>query len=81
VETAAGYVLGVVTQVQERVQRLFGDNPDVATAPAVTPRRATARHKLFATKCSHAVTAVTSTYTNLYAINEHLKSKMRARLS
>ncbi len=78
VQAAAGNVLGVVTQVQERVHRLVGDNPDVATAPAVAPRRTAARDKFFAAKSSHAVTAVATADANLGAINEHLKSKMRA---
>ena len=79
VQAAAGDVLGVVAQVQERVHRLVGDDPDIATAPAIAPRRAAARHKLFPAKGSHTVTAVAAADANLGAINEHLKSKMRAR--
>jgi len=68
----------LVTQVQERVHRLVGDNPDVATAPAVAPEGPPRGTNFFAAKSSHAVTAVATAHANLGAINEHLKSKMRA---
>src|SRR2546423_5130382 len=48
-----GSVLGVVAQMQQRVQRRVGDEPDVAAAPTVAARRPAARHKLLTTKRRH----------------------------
>src|SRR5690349_16256092 len=53
--TAPGRVLGVITQMQERVQRFVSLEKHVATAAAVAARRTAARHKLFATKSGDTV--------------------------
>jgi len=55
--------------MQERVHRLVGDEPDIATAPPSPPEGPRA-HKLFPAKGSHAVTAM-ATGSNLGAIDEH----------
>ena len=73
--TTAGYMQRVIAQVQERVQRSIGDQPDVATATAITTRRPAARDEFLAPKGGHAVAAVASLDPNFYTIDEHPENK------
>src|SRR5438105_14865664 len=64
-------MFGVVAQVQKRVQRIVGNQPNIAAAPAVTPRWSAAGHKLFAPKGRDAVTAMACLNPNLDPIDKH----------
>jgi hypothetical protein len=75
---ALGDVFRVISQMQQRVERRIGDNPDVATASTLTARWSTAGNKLLPTKCRYAITAPATLDTNFRPINKHslnIKSK------
>jgi hypothetical protein len=81
-QAARGNVQGVVTQVQERVQRLVGDQPNVPTAASVTTGWAAAGNELLSPKGGHSIAAVATLNPDFYAIDEHSfkNQKMRAPL-
>src|SRR5215210_2145299 len=70
VSSTLGFVFRVVAQMEKRIERLVGFEPEVAAAPAVSARWPTTRHKFLATKGRHAVAAVSPLYANLGAINK-----------
>ena len=74
---ARSQVLGVVAQMQERVQRRIRDYPNIATASAIAARWTTTRYEFFPPKSRDAITASAALYSNLRAINKHLKRKRR----
>ena len=73
-------VVRVISKVQQRVERIVGQQDYVAAPPAITTRRTTARDKLFAPESCNTVTSVPPLYVNLGAIDEHPKNRKR-RLS
>src|ERR1041385_3287826 len=70
-------VFRVITKVQQRGQRLIGDYPNVTSSSAIAARRPTARYKFFAAKSSDTIATIATFYSNLRAINKHLKRKRR----
>src|SRR5712671_846614 len=70
-------VFGVVTQMQQSVQRRIRDYPNIATAPAITARWTTTRNEFLSPKSRDAIAAPAAFYSNLRAINKHLKRKRR----
>jgi hypothetical protein len=70
-ETATGNVSRVITKVQKRIQRTVSYNKYVATSAAIATRRAASRNKLFTSKGSHSVTAISPLNVNLCPIDKH----------
>src|SRR6185437_2099199 len=75
VQTTLGDVAGVVTQMQQCVQRSIRDEDLIAATAAVSARWTTAGHKLLAPESRNTVTSVSPLHMNLGAINKHLKLK------
>src|SRR6185312_4515556 len=53
-----GNMLGVVTQVKQRIQRAISYDPNIAAATAITARRAAARNELLSPKSGNAISSM-----------------------
>jgi hypothetical protein len=74
VPTALRGVLGIKSEMQQRIVVFAGDERDIAAVAAITAAWATARYELLAPEGHAAVSAVAGLQGNYYFINEH---KMR----
>lgn len=68
---ALGLVLGVVTEVEQRVMALGRFHNNVATAATIAARGTASRNKLFAAEGHAAITTVTGFYADFRFINKH----------
>src|SRR4030095_1723024 len=79
-QTATGYVLRVIAQMQQRIDRFVRDQPNISAATAIAARWTTTRHELLSPKGRYAVATIPTLDSNLGAINKHLKRKRRLLL-
>lgn len=74
VAAALSFVLGIETEMDERVVPFAGLHDDVATFAAIAPGRAAARHKLLAPEGNASVAAITGFHADCGFIDEQGKS-------
>src|SRR5580704_5325398 len=79
VTAALGLMLGIKTEMQQRVVVFAGDKNHIAAAPAVPAAGASAWNEFLAAKRQTAIAAVARLHADSYFINKHGFGPFRAR--
>jgi hypothetical protein len=71
VSSILGDVFGIVAQMEKRIERTVGFEPNIPPTTAVASRWTTARHILFAAESGHAIASATATNPDFRSVYEH----------